>query len=557
MLSACSSPQVVNVLDILAANPLLLLFLVAAVGYPLGRVSVGGTRIGVAAVLFAGLAFGALDARIRLPDVIYLLGLVLFVYPIGLASGPTFFRALRRKGLANNLLVAGVLVFSMLLTYGVALVLGLDGPVAAGLFAGSLTNTPALAAAIEAVRAAAPAELVETVRARPVIGYSIAYPMGVLGMIGALLLAERAWRIDFAQDARRLADTGEAGEVLESRTFEVLRDRATTLPLVQIARAAGLDVIFTRLERSDGIALVDAATVAEFGAHVSAVGTPRTLDLLEKELGRGGERRLDLDRTDIDYRRIFVSSHEVAGRTLRELDLRERFGAIVTRVRRGDVELRPHAGMVLELGDRVRIVARRSRMDEVSRFFGDSYRALSEVDVTSFALGLFLGLLLGLVPFPLPGGVTVRLGLAGGPLLVGLVLGTIGFTGRLVWTMPYSANLTVRQLGLVLFLAGIGTQAGFPFVRTLASAEGVLLFAAGAAITMLAALVLLWVGYRLLGVPFSLLSGMLAGFQTQPAVLGFATDQAKSDLPNIGYATVYPTAIILKIVLVQLLLLLS
>jgi putative transport protein len=300
--------------------------------------------------------------------------------------------------------------------------------------------------------------------------------------------------------------------------------------------------------------MVDAATVAGFGAQVTAVGAPASLDRLETELGRGGERRLELDRADIDYRRIFVSSHDVAGRTLGALDLPGRFGAVVTRVRRGDVEILPHAGMVLELGDRVRVVARRSSMDDISKFFGDSYRALSEVDITSFALGLLLGLLIGLVPIPLPGGVTVKLGLAGGPLLVGLVLGARGFTGPLVWTMPYSANLTIRQLGLVLFLAGIGTQAGYPFVRTLASAHGMLLFGAGAAVTALTALLLLWVGYRVIGMPFALLAGMLAGLQTQPAVLGFAVDQAKSDLPNIGYATVYPTATILKIVLAQLLL---
>jgi putative transport protein len=541
-------------LETLAANPLLLLFLVAAVGYPLGRLSIGGTRLGVATVLFAGLAFGALDSRLRLPDMVYLLGLVLFVYPIGLASGPAFFRALRRKGVRDNALVAGVLVLAALVTFAIGHALGLDAPLTAGLFAGSLTNTPALAAAIETIRAASPAELVEQLRARPVIGYSIAYPVGVLGMIGALVLAARIWRVDFAKEATMHAAPGDAGQPIETRTFEVLREKATTLPLVQIARDADLDVVFTRIEHADGVAMVDAATVAGFGAQVTAVGAPASLDRLETELGRGGERRLELDRTDIDYRRIFVSSHEVAGRTLGALDLPGRFGAVVTRVRRGDVEILPHAGMVLELGDRVRVVARRSSMDDVSKFFGDSYRALSEVDVTSFALGLLLGLLIGLVPIPLPGGVTVKLGLAGGPLLVGLVLGARGFTGPLVWTMPYSANLTIRQLGLVLFLAGIGTQAGYPFVRTLASAHGILLFGAGAAVTTLTALLLLWVGYRVIRMPFALLAGMLAGLQTQPAVLGFAVDQAKSDLPNIGYATVYPTATILKIVLAQLLL---
>jgi putative transport protein len=329
------------------------------------------------------------------------------------------------------------------------------------------------------------------------------------------------------------------------------------VPLTRIAREEGWDVVFTRVEDGGQVSVVDPATIAAFGAHVTVVGTPETLDRVEETLGRRGERKLELDRTDIDYRRIFVSSRAVIGRTLRDIELPARFGAVVTRVRRGDVELLPHAAMVLESGDRVRVVARRERMDEISRFFGDSYRALSEVDVTSFALGLFIGLLLGLVPFPLPGGGVLRLGLAGGPLLVGLVLGAKAFTGPLIWTLPYSANLTIRQLGLVLFLAGIGTQAGYPFARTLVSAEGALLLGAGALITCGAALLLLWAGRRFFDIPLSLLSGMLAGMQTQPAVLGFATEQTGNDLPNVGYATVYPTAMIAKILLVQILLALA
>jgi len=543
------------VFDTLAANPLLLLFLVAAIGYPLGRLSIGGTRLGVAMVLFAGLALGALDPRFRLPDVIYLLGLVLYVYTIGLASGPSFFQALRRKGLRANVLVAGVLLFAMLLTLALASLVNVDGATAAGLFAGSLTNTPALAAVLESIRVMTPPELADAIRARPVVGYSIAYPIGVLGMIVALALAARLWRIDFQEEARQLR-SGDA-QNLETRTIEVLRERATSQPLAAVAREEGWNVVFTRIERGDDVGMVDASTVAEFGTHVTVVGPAEVLDRVEQVIGRRGERKLELDRTDVDHRRIFVSSRAVVGRTLRELDLPARFGAVITRVRRGDVELLPRAGMVLEPGDRVRVVSRRERMDEISRFFGDSYRALSEVDVTSFALGLFLGLLVGLIPIPLPGGGALRLGLAGGPLVVGLILGARAFTGPLIWTMPYSANLTVRQLGLVLFLAGIGTQAGYPFLRTLASAQGAQLLLAGAIVTLASAFLMLWAGHRLLGIPFSLLAGMLAGLQTQPAVLGFANEQAGTDAPSVGYVTVYPTATIIKILLVQMILVLA
>jgi len=538
-------------IDTLAGNPLLLLFLVAAIGYPLGRIAVFGTRLGVATVLFAGLAVGALDPRLRLPEIVYLLGLVLFIYPIGLASGPAFFAAFCRRGYRDNALVLAVLIGAFAVAFLLRRLLSLDAPLAAGLFAGSLTNTPALAAAVEVLRAGG---ATEAVRAQPVVGYSIAYPVGVLGMIVALLIARRLWRVDFAAEAKVLHNVGTVHQELEPRTVEVLRDAATGRPLGEIAAEQGWQVVFTRIEQPAGVEVFGPTSTATWGAQVTMVGTREEVDRVEKFLGRRGERSLDLDRSEIDLRLIFVSSREVAGRSLRELALPARFDAVVARVIRGDVELLPHANTVLELGDRVRVVARHERMDEIQRFFGDSYRSLAEIDVTTFALGLFLGLLVGLVPIPLPG-VTVHLGFAGGPLVVGLLLGARGFTGRLFWTMPYTANLTVRQVGLVLFLAGVGTQAGYPFVQTMVRPEGALLFGAGAVITCAAALALLWVGYRLLKIPFSLLSGMLAGLQTQPAVLGFATEQAGSDLPNVGYATVYPTATIAKIVLVQLLLL--
>jgi putative transport protein len=209
---------------------------------------------------------------------------------------------------------------------------------------------------------------------------------------------------------------------------------------------------------------------------------------------------------------------------------------------------------VLEPGDRVRVVAKPELMPAVTRFFGDSYRALSEINLLTFNLGLMVGLLLGLVPIPLPGGITLKLGLAGGPLIAGLVLGKLGRTGPLVWHLPYSANLLLRQVGLVLFFAGVGTRAGRAFFETLTGAGGLVIFAGGAIITCVTALTMLWIGYKVFRIPMSLLTGMLAGLQTQPAVLSYALEQSRNELPNIGYATVFPVATIAKILLAQLIL---
>ncbi len=537
-------------IDLLASQPLLLLFLVAALGFPLGQIPLAGSRLGVSAVLFSGLALGALDPRLTLPDIIYLLGLVLFIYPVGLAAGPSFFAAFRRKGLRDNALVAVVLVAAagaaILLQHG----LGLAPELAAGLFAGSLTNTPALAAVLEAASRSGTAD-----PALPVVGYSIAYPVGVLGVILALALTRRLWKVDYGKEAERLKELGATDARLEAATLVLAHPDAATLPVAALVQRAGLDILITRAETEDGrVVRVGADTRVALGRRVTFLGTAEELEKARAQFGEDAETPLDQDRSQLDYRRIFVSSKDVAGRKIRQLRLPQRFDAVITRVRRGDVELMPDPAMVLELGDRVRVVAPPGNMTEISAYFGDSYKALAEVNILTFGLGMFGGMLLGMVPVPVAPGVTLQLGLAGGPLIVGLILGTRAVTGPLIWTMPYSANLTIRQMGLVLFFAGVGTKAGYAFFQLLLEPRGALLLGAGAALTCGTALLALWLGHRVFRIPMSLLSGMLAGLQTQPAVLSYATEQTGNDLPNIGYATVFPTATVLKILLAQLIL---
>ncbi len=531
-------------LRLLSENPLLLLFLVTALGYPLGRIRVAGTSLGVASVLFAGLAIGAVDPALKLPEIVYLLGLVLFIYTVGLASGPSFFASLRRKGLGDNLLVAGVLLAAGVLTWFLGRAFRLEAPLVAGLFCGGLTNTPALAAAIETLKLNGQTGDTATV------GYSVAYPVGVIGPIVAIAIAQRLWRTDYRGEAQRLKSLAVTSQEIDARTIQVMRPEATGVPIRELSARHDWDVVFTRVQRAHKVELAGADTRFLMGDRVTAVGSPEQLQRVTRTLGRESAVHLERDRSVLDHTPVFVSNRALAGRKVVDLELRRRFGAVVTRIRRGDVELLPHSDTVLELGDRVRVLAPREKLDGVAHFFGDSYRALSEIDVMGFSLGLALGM----VPIPMPGGATLRLGFAGGPLLVGLVLGARGFTGPFVWTVPYSANLTLRQIGLVLFLAGIGTRAGYSFYNTVSNAGGLRLLLAGAAITTAAVLLVLWVGHRLMKIPMSLLTGIVSGAQTQPAVLGFAVEQAGNDLPHVGYATVYPLATIGKILVVQLLL---
>ncbi len=538
---------------LMIANPLLLLFVVAAVGYPLGRIKIRGSSLGVAAVLFVGLAIGSLDPDLKLPEIVYLLGLVLFVYTIGLSSGPVFFASFRRKGLRDNLLIVGALCLGAVGAVIAHSLLGLKATTTAGLFAGSFTNTPALASVLETIKTSASAAELQKMMAEPVVGYSIAYPMGVLGMILAISLMQRIWKVDYRHEIREAGNVG-ANTPLANRTLRVLRVESPQETIEQLVKGRTFDVVFARMKRAGHISLIEDQTCLQPDDVVSVVGTVEELDRVTAYLGEPCNEHIELDRVEVDYRRIFVSNPKVAGRRLKELNLTTEFGAVVTRLRRGDIELLPHDNTVLELGDRVRVLTYRNNLDAVSAFFGDSYRALSEVDILTFSLGLALGLLLGIVPIPLPGGVVIKLGLAGGPLIVALILGALGRTGPLVWNLPYSANLTLRQLGLIFFLAGVGTRAGYAFFNTLSRGHGLAIFFAGMLLTCAIAFLALWTGYRLFKIPMGVLIGMLAGLQTQPAVLGYALEQTGNDAPNVGYASVYPVATIAKIVLAQILL---
>ncbi|MGE5617658.1 MAG: aspartate:alanine exchanger family transporter [Sphingomonadaceae bacterium] len=540
-------------IQVLIDNPLLLLFVVAAIGYPLGQVKVYGVNLGVATVLFVGLAIGALDPNLRLPEIIYALGLVLFVYTVGLTSGPGFLTSLQRQGIPYNLLVLAMILLAAAIAAGAHFLLGLGPAVTAGMFAGSLTNTPALAAVVEHVRSVAPEAAREQLLAEPVIGYSITYPMGVVAMILAIIFTQRLWRVDYAAEARGLPEFAQQKR-LHTRTVRVTRTDLSGMTIEQLLNREKWGVIFTRLKRGDHVMLVRGAIRLRPGDLLSVVGPLDELDRVTQYLGETFADRLDFDRSEFDYRRMFVSNPELAGRRLRDLDLLRRYGALVTRIRRGDFEYVPRGETTLELGDQVRVLTRREELEQVRSVFGDSYRALSEIDILSFSLGVALGLLVGIIPVPLPGGVVFRLGFAGGPLVVALVLGSVGRTGPLVWSLPYSANLLLRQIGLVLFLAGIGTRSGYAFVTTLVQGGGLPIFLAGTAITTITALGTLWVGYRLMRVPMGVLIGMLSGLQTQPAVLGFSLEQTRNDLPNVGYATVYPMAMIAKILVAQVLL---
>jgi putative transport protein len=538
--------------DVLATSPVALLFAVIGLGWFLGAVRVRGFSLGVAAVLFVGLVFGAVDPKhFILPEFVYLLGLILFVYIIGLQSGPMFFNLFRRQGLHFTLAGTLIPLVAALGAWIVGLLLATGAPVSTGLFCGALTNTPALAAAIERLRGVVAAGAADG----PTVGYSIAYPLGVVGLILVMQVATRIARVDFKEEDRRArAASGLGGDDLLSRELRLANPQLVGKSFEEGRFAELTGMVFTRLKRG-GVGeeiLVTPELPLEAGDVLVGVGPPEAIERAVLLIGPLVGEHHERFGSDIAHRDLVVLQRKVAGTKLSELSAACGCPVVVSRIRRGGIAITPEADTTLELGDHIRAVAHARDLDRVSQVVGDPLRDLTETDFMSFSFGLILGVLLGTFPIPLPGGQTMSLGLAGGPLVVGLILGRLGRTGPIVWTMPANASLTLRQLGILLFLAGVGTRAGATFVATFEK-QGLPLLLAGGLITVLSATAAILLSRRVFGFDMITTLGLVAGIHTQPAALSFANSHTGSETPNVAYAAVYPVATISKIILAQIL----
>ena len=536
--------------EVLAQNPLLLLFAVMAIGYGLGEIRIKGFKLGVAAVLFVGLGFGALGPELEVPQFIVFMGLAIFVYTVGLTSAPSFFASFQRNGFRDIYFATGTILLSAGLAYGIGLWLDFDPATTSGLYAGASTNTPALAGLLDAIQKNVPLAGQDAQSQQAVVGYSLAYPLGVLGVMLGLFVLQRLMKIDYGQEYLELQKEYPLGEKLQSRTFRVENEAMAGRTLREFRHEFRPGVAFGRMLHNGETYLTTWDSQPELGDLIVLVGSEEAISETAEHVGPPAEGQLNHDRSVFDVRRIFVSNDEIAGKSIASLNLQERFNVLITRVQRGDMDLLADGDTVLELGDRILLVAHRKDLPEVFRVFGNSYEALSKVNLLSFGLGITLGLLLGMITFELPGGYSFSLGFAGGPLIVALILGQLRRTGPIVWTLPYGANLTLRQLGLIFLLAGIGIRSGQTFYQTLQTDLGLKLFLAGGVIAIITTVATILVGYRLLHIPFSFLGGMVG---SQPAVLEFAVEQAGNKYPTIGYTRMLPVVLIGKILAVQLL----
>lgn len=518
-------------LDLLADNPLLTVFLVVGLGTLVGSIPFGPIRFGPAGGLFVGLAVGALDPRLgENLSLLQTIGLALFVYTVGLAGGYQLVATFRRQlptllaGLAILAATAGVAV-------GGGMLLGLSAPMTAGTFSGSLTATPALAAATDASGGSG----------EPAVGYSLGYPVGVtLSIIIISALVNRAW-----PGGRDTAPRSAGALVARSVDVKV------EAPLSSVPGWREQTITMSYLVRDGRGRVIGDDETLRPGDHVLVIGDKDASATAAEHLGVELAEALTDDRTDVDHRRFTVSNHDVAGRTVADLDLPRRHGGRATRVYRGDTELLARDDLVLELGDRVLAVFPKGRLAAGFSIFGDSQRRVSEIDALTLAIGLALGLLLGIVPIPL-GGNTLQLGAAAGPLIVGLALGRLVRTGPLVWTLPNSANLTLRQLGLFLFLACVGLASGPAFASTALTATGLKAGLLGGAVT-LAACAFTWVAGRALQLSAQRTVGIMSGVIGQPAILAFAQSKSDDERIEASYTSLFAVSTVIKIVIAYLL----
>ena len=517
---------------LLDQQPMMALFLTIAIGYLVGEINIKGFSLGVGAVLFVALAMGWFAPKSSPAPMVGTLGLALFLYGVGVQYGKQFFIGLTSKSgqRANMMALIGVLCAGAVSILFVK-AMGLSVGHALGLFAGSGTSTPTLQAAIATLG-----------NDDPAVGYSVSYPFGVAGPILFLYIAFMLLKPKIE------APSGAGLEMLEVAVHnpdlygKAVGELASALP-------AGVQVAALRRESRNEPAS-PGLMLAENDVLLIVASGKEALAAAGKAIGEPAPGRLVKDRRDLDYLRVFASRPMVVGRALGDLELPGAKAAVVVQVRRGDADIAPRPDLVLEYGDRVGVLAHRGDFAALRKYFGDSIKGTAEFSYISIGIGMALGFLIGAIQIPLPGIGKLAIGLSG-VLVVALILGNLRRTGGMNWTIPLSANLVLRNLGLTLFLAQVGMSSGPKFAATVAD-TGFLMLGLGALVLVALVLPILVLGLFVYRMPYDEVAGIVAGACGNPAILAYSNKLAPTDRPDIGYAMIFPGMTIIKILFVDI-----
>ncbi|MGF1729911.1 putative transporter [Photobacterium kasasachensis] len=536
-----------------------ILALVAVLGLWIGNWRIYGVGLGIGGVLFGGIFVGhftgtwgiALDSNTL--HFIQEFGLILFVYTIGIQVGPGFFASLRSSGLKLNGFAALIVLLGCLVTIALHQLFDVPLPVILGVFSGAVTNTPSLGAGQQILSELGAQEGMLDLTG---MGYAVAYPFGICGILLTMWTLRLAFRVNVNKEADEFEiHNGHKKESLHTINVAVRNPNLNGLMLMNVPALTEGDIVCSRLKREDCLYVPKQNTHIETNDLLHLVGDKTALEKARLVIGEEVDASLSTRGTELRVQRLVVTNEIVLGKKIRDLDLKEKYDVVVSRLNRAGVELVPTSQSTLQFGDILNLVGKQEAIEAVSGIVGNAHQKLQQVQMLPVFVGIGLGVLLGSIPFYLPGfPAAIKLGLAGGPLIVALILARIGSIGKMYWFMPPSANLALREIGIVLFLAVVGLKSGGGFIETLVNGDGLSWMGYGILIT---AIPLITVGFiaRIFGqLNYLTICGMLAGSMTDPPALAFANGlHPTSGASALSYATVYPLVMCLRILSPQLL----
>lgn len=538
------------------AHTILIYCIVISLGVILGKIRIYGVSLGIAFVLFAGIALGhfGFSANPPVVDFIREFGLILFVFSIGLQVGPGFFSSFKKGGLILNLLALSIVLLGGSVTLILHFISGTSLPMLTGIMSGAVTNTPGLGAAQQALtQISLNGEIPEIS-----LGYAVAYPFGVLGIIITMLLLRKAFRIDVGNELSMYNKYQHPEDRIPEKVSILVTNKLLSGRTIRdITSSIEYSFVISRVFQNGELRVAGPDIVINDGDIILIVAQKKVVSAIVPRIGVISKMDLETVSGKLISRRIFVSNRDVFGKKLGSLKLRTRYNINITRIYRSGIEFVASPEIRLQMGDKLTIVGDEKSLDTVTEELGDSIKRLDEPNIIPIFIGILAGVLLGSIPLKIPGIMhPVRLGLAGGPLIVAILLSKYGYKFQLVSYTTPSANLMLREIGIVLFLASVGITAGAKFVPAILSGDGFVWMAYGAIITLIPLLIVSLIARVILKRNYLELCGLLAGSMTDPPALAFANSVAATEAPALAYATVYPLVMFLRIFVAQLLILL-
>ena len=536
-----------------------ILALVAVVGLFIGNVKFRGIGLGIGGVLFGGIIVGHFVSQAGMTlssDMLHVIqefGLILFVYTIGIQVGPGFFASVRVSGLRLNLFAVLIVIIGGLVPAILHKLFDIPLPVVLGIFSGAVTNTPALGAGQQILRdLGTPMEMVDQMG----MSYAMAYPFGICGILFTMWMLRVIFRVNVETEAQQHESSRtNGGALIKTINIRVENPNLHDLAIKDVPILNGDKIICSRLKREETLKVPSPDTIIQLGDLLHLVGQPADLHNAQLVIGQEVDTSLSTKGTDLRVERVVVTNENVLGKRIRDLHFKERYDVVISRLNRAGVELVASGDISLQFGDILNLVGRPSAIDAVANVLGNAQQKLQQVQMLPVFIGIGLGVLLGSIPVFVPGfPAALKLGLAGGPLIMALILGRIGSIGKLYWFMPPSANLALRELGIVLFLSVVGLKSGGDFVNTLVNGEGLSWIGYGALITAVPLITVGILARMLAKMNYLTMCGMLAGSMTDPPALAFANNlHPTSGAAALSYATVYPLVMFLRIITPQLL----